>query len=52
MTYVNRKNIFFSDFKCAFSFYQLEFPSPTYTEISVAVIWLKRNANKTRSSYM
>ena len=45
-SHVNHKNRFLSDFKCAFSFYQLEFPLPTYTEISIAVTWLKQNSNK------
>lgn len=47
MSHVYHKNRFLSfDFKCAFSFYQLEFPLPTYIEISVAVTWLMQNSNK------
>lgn len=42
MSHVNYKNRFFSNFKCAFSFYESEFPLPTYNEISVVVTWLKQ----------
>lgn len=46
MSHINHKNRFLSDFKCAFSFYESEFPLPTYNEISVAVTWLKQKSKQ------